>query len=178
MTEEVSVVQEPGPNEMRDPVVRAELKRASVWFGLGIGVALIVLLIQPLLIIFGGLVFASMLDGDPSRLRMVYSLLFSLPGTPVLFYGEEIGMAENLDVPVESGAVIVEVVPGTAADEAGLERGDVIVEIDGQDVTSAANVGTIVRGKEPGDKVEITFYRGDEQQTVTATLGSRPVTGD
>jgi glycosidase len=37
-----------------------------------------------------------MLDGDPRRLRMVYSLLFSLPGTPVLFYGEEIGMGENL----------------------------------------------------------------------------------
>jgi trehalose synthase len=39
-----------------------------------------------------------MLGGDPRRLRMVYSLLFSLPGTPVLFYGEEIGMGENLDV--------------------------------------------------------------------------------
>jgi trehalose synthase len=37
-----------------------------------------------------------MLDGDPRRLRMVYSLLFSLPGTPVLFYGEEIGMGEEL----------------------------------------------------------------------------------
>jgi trehalose synthase len=39
-----------------------------------------------------------MLDGDPDRIRMVYSLLFSLPGTPVLFYGEEIGMGENLDI--------------------------------------------------------------------------------
>jgi trehalose synthase len=38
-----------------------------------------------------------MLDGDPRRIRMVYSLLFSLPGTPVLFYGEEIGLGENLD---------------------------------------------------------------------------------
>src|SRR4051794_40368601 len=37
-----------------------------------------------------------MLDGDPRRVRMVYSLLFSLPGTPVLFYGEEIGMGEEL----------------------------------------------------------------------------------
>ena len=37
-----------------------------------------------------------MLDGDPRRLRMAYSLLFSLPGTPVLFYGEEIGMGEEL----------------------------------------------------------------------------------
>jgi trehalose synthase len=40
-----------------------------------------------------------MLSGDPRRIRMVYSLLFSLPGTPVLFYGEEIGMGENRDIP-------------------------------------------------------------------------------
>jgi len=37
-----------------------------------------------------------MLDADPARIRMVYSLMFSLPGTPVLFYGEEIGMGEDL----------------------------------------------------------------------------------
>ena len=37
-----------------------------------------------------------MLGGDPRRIRMVYSLLFCLPGTPVLFYGEEVGMGENL----------------------------------------------------------------------------------
>jgi trehalose synthase len=40
-----------------------------------------------------------MLEGDPRRIRMAYSLMFSLPGTPVIFYGEEIGMGENLDVP-------------------------------------------------------------------------------
>ncbi|MCW2614775.1 MAG: treS [Frankiales bacterium] len=39
-----------------------------------------------------------MLSGDPRRVRMAYSLLFSLPGTPVLFYGEEIGMGENLEL--------------------------------------------------------------------------------
>jgi trehalose synthase len=39
-----------------------------------------------------------MLAGDPRRIRMVYSLLFSLPGTPVLFYGEEIGMGENTEI--------------------------------------------------------------------------------
>ena len=40
----------------------------------------------------------SMLGGDERRMKMAYSLAFSLPGTPVLFYGEEIGMAENLDI--------------------------------------------------------------------------------
>lgn len=38
----------------------------------------------------------TMLGGDPRRIRMAYSLLFALPGTPSLFYGEEIGMGENL----------------------------------------------------------------------------------
>lgn len=40
----------------------------------------------------------SMLDGDQECLRMAYSLMFSMPGTPTIFYGEEIGMAENLAI--------------------------------------------------------------------------------
>jgi glycosidase len=40
----------------------------------------------------------TMLGGDERRIRMVYSLMFSLPGTPVLLYGEEIGMPENLEL--------------------------------------------------------------------------------
>ncbi len=61
----------PGPNEMHDPLVRAEMKRAAVWLGLAGALALVVLLIQPLLIIFGGLVFASMLDGGVRLLGRV-----------------------------------------------------------------------------------------------------------
>ncbi len=38
----------------------------------------------------------TMLEGDPRRIRLAYSLLFSLPGTPTIFYGEEIGMGEDL----------------------------------------------------------------------------------
>ncbi|WP_109472158.1 alpha-amylase family protein [Ornithinimicrobium cavernae] len=37
-----------------------------------------------------------MLEGDPRRVRMAYSLMFSLPGTPTIYYGEEIGMGEDL----------------------------------------------------------------------------------
>ncbi|HEX8418611.1 MAG TPA: AI-2E family transporter [Sphingomonas sp.] len=59
----MQIVQEPSPNELRDPLVRTELKRASVWLGLACAIALAVLLVQPLLIIFAGLVFAAMLDG-------------------------------------------------------------------------------------------------------------------
>ncbi|HYF27956.1 MAG TPA: alpha-amylase family protein [Baekduia sp.] len=40
----------------------------------------------------------TMLGGDERAIRMAYSLAFSLPGAPVVFYGEEIGMGENLDI--------------------------------------------------------------------------------
>lgn len=42
---------------------------------------------------------ASMLGGDRRRIELAYSLLYSLPGTPVLYYGEEIGMGEDLSLP-------------------------------------------------------------------------------
>jgi maltose alpha-D-glucosyltransferase/alpha-amylase len=41
---------------------------------------------------------APMLDGDPDRLRLAWSLAFSLPGTPVLLYGDEIGLGDNLAI--------------------------------------------------------------------------------
>ena len=67
---EAQQVQSPGPvepgaspNEIRDPLVRQELKQVKVWFGAGALVALAVLLVQPLLIIFAGLVLGIMFDG-------------------------------------------------------------------------------------------------------------------
>jgi maltose alpha-D-glucosyltransferase / alpha-amylase len=41
----------------------------------------------------------AMLRGDRRRIELIYSLLFSLPGTPVLGYGDEIGMGDDLDLP-------------------------------------------------------------------------------
>ena len=64
-------VEEPGPNELRDPLIRQELKRAGIWIGLVVGVILIWVLAQPLLLIIGGIVFAAMLDGGVRLLGRV-----------------------------------------------------------------------------------------------------------
>ena len=61
----------PGPIEFRDPVVRQELKRASVWLGLALAIAGVIVLAQPLLLIFAGIVLASMLDGGTRLLGRV-----------------------------------------------------------------------------------------------------------
>jgi predicted PurR-regulated permease PerM len=64
-------IEEAGPTELRDPVVRTELKRAAVWIGLTLAVLGIIVLAQPLLLILGGVVFASMLDGGTRLLGRV-----------------------------------------------------------------------------------------------------------
>ena len=65
------LVAEPSPNELRDPIARKELKRASIWLGLICAIGLAVLLVQPLLIIFAGIVFATLLDGGVRLLGRV-----------------------------------------------------------------------------------------------------------
>ena len=90
-------------------------------------------------------------------------------------------IAQQLDLPVEEGALVQTVTNGSPADKAGLQAGsssgrgaDVIVSIDGKSVTSADDVVQAVSEKEPGDSVEIEYYRGKDKRTVTVKLGERP----
>jgi maltose alpha-D-glucosyltransferase/alpha-amylase len=46
---------------------------------------------------------APLLDNDRRKIELAYSLMFSLPGTPFLYYGDEIGMGDNIDLPDRNG---------------------------------------------------------------------------
>ncbi len=83
----------------------------------------------------------------------------------------EEAVLEQFDVQSETGAFVVDVVPDSGADEAGVEQGDVIVAVDGEDITSNEQLGDIVRDREPGDTIEITVERDGEEQTLTAEIG-------
>lgn len=69
--DEARAVTAPGPSEVRDPAARAEIKRALIWLSMAGSLALIVLLIQPLLLILGGIIFAVILDGGARLLGRV-----------------------------------------------------------------------------------------------------------
>jgi len=56
-------VERPGPTEFRDPVVRREMQKAAVWFGMALLIIGVIFLAQPLLLIVGGMIFAVLLDG-------------------------------------------------------------------------------------------------------------------
>jgi membrane-associated protease RseP (regulator of RpoE activity) len=73
-----------------------------------------------------------------------------------------------------NGVEITDVADGSPAADAGLEAGDVITEIDGESVSSFADLAEVIADHEPGDDVEITYERDGESDTLTVTLGERP----
>jgi serine protease Do len=75
---------------------------------------------------------------------------------------------------VDAGALIVYVSSGSPADEAGLRAGDVITKMDGEDISSSGELSLAITSHQIGDQVEIVYYRGDAQHTVTATLQESP----
>jgi len=70
-TAEEPRVEQPGPTDFSDPLTIREFRRAAVWLGLTVAIVLVAFLAQPLLLIFGGLVFATMLDGGTRLLGRI-----------------------------------------------------------------------------------------------------------
>lgn len=70
-------------------------------------------------------------------------------------------------------AQIQEIVPGNAADKAGLKARDIIAKVNGKEMTSQQQLVDTIKSYMPGEKVELLIKRGTEELTVTATLGSR-----
>jgi len=79
----------------------------------------------------------------------------------------------SFEVDVDEGAFVTEVVEGSAADDAGLEAGDIIIAIDGEEITEAAQVRDAILEREPGDEVELTVRREGEDLTLDVELGQR-----
>lgn len=72
---------------------------------------------------------------------------------------------------VTKGIYVDSVVENSPSQEAGIQRGDIIVKFDGQTVSTMNELNNIKNSKNIGDKVEITFFRNKELKTVTVTLG-------
>lgn len=83
-------------------------------------------------------------------------------------------LAESLGVAENRGEFVQAVEPGGAAARAGIQAGDVIVRIDGKDVTPEQTLSFIVANVEPGKRIPIELVRRGNRQTVNVTVGTRP----
>ena len=75
-------------------------------------------------------------------------------------------------LPVESGAIIQQVQPGSPADKAGLKVGDIVVRIGDTPIASPEDLYSAVRSRHIGDRIEVRLWRGTSEMTLAATLGS------
>ncbi len=75
---------------------------------------------------------------------------------------------------IPQGAYITEIIEGSAAEEAGLQQGDIILSIDGQEITEETNLAEIINQKKVGDRVTLRIYsvETEERTTITAILKS------
>ena len=79
---------------------------------------------------------------------------------------------------VNNGALIVELVPGSPADNAGLEKDDIIIQFDNQEITNVDDLIQAIHDSQIGQSVEIVFVRAEDTKTTWAVLQESPPPGD
>ena len=82
-------------------------------------------------------------------------------------------LAEVFGVEPRSGAAVTQVIPGTPADEAGLESGDVITAVDGESVSSASELRNAIGLLRAGTTISLTVIREGDTRTIEATIRAR-----
>jgi S1-C subfamily serine protease len=98
-------------------------------------------------------------------------------------------LSKALNLPVDEGVIVQSVVKDGPADKAGIEAGgteaqidgqqvrlggDIITEVDGEKLKSMDELVEIIQSHEPGDELQLTILRGDQEKTADVTLGDQP----
>ena len=83
-------------------------------------------------------------------------------------------LASSLGLPKNRGEIVQLVSPGEAADKAGVEAGDIVLKIDGKDVTPDQTLSFLVANIRPAKRIPVELLRNGERRTVNVTVGRRP----
>jgi S1-C subfamily serine protease len=96
---------------------------------------------------------------------IVYAMTRARQAGGLTIYADDLGP--------ESGIVVASVVPDGPAAEAGVARGDILLEVEGESVDSVADLARVLEAHEPGDEVTLSVLHGDDELALEATLGER-----
>jgi S1-C subfamily serine protease len=87
-------------------------------------------------------------------------------------------IASAYSLPVQSGVLVAgfsnDAAGKSPAQQAGIQTGDIIIDVNGQSVVSSSALASALLPLAPGTKVKITVVRGSSRPTITVTLGERP----
>jgi S1-C subfamily serine protease len=84
------------------------------------------------------------------------------------------GLAAQLGVKTDHGAIVTGVASGSPASKAGLKPGDVIIGIDGTTIQAESDLARAIDRHKPGDTVNVQVLRGTAELTLSVTLAERP----
>ncbi|REE82188.1 Do/DeqQ family serine protease [Lutibacter oceani] len=85
-------------------------------------------------------------------------------------------VAENLDLDLSEGFYIASVIEKSGADIAGLQKDDVIINVDGVKITSFADLTGFLNTKRPGDTIKVLFVRNGKEMTTNVVLSKNEIT--
>jgi serine protease Do len=83
-------------------------------------------------------------------------------------------IASWYNLPVDQGVLVTDVLSGSPAEKAGLKAGDVITAINEEQVSNASGLVQPINSYQIGQKIEITFWRGEVENSASLTLGESP----
>jgi serine protease Do len=83
-------------------------------------------------------------------------------------------LAASLGLPKNRGEIVQLVSPGEAADKAGMEPGDIVLTINGKNVTPDQTLSFLVANIQPGTRIPVEVLRNGDRRTLNVTVGRRP----
>jgi serine protease Do len=90
----------------------------------------------------------------------------------------EPGLAEKFGLKEERGALVGRVMEGEPAEKAGIQKGDVILEVEGRKIKDTKDLLNTVARLEPGQRAKVVVLRDGKEKTLSVELGERPVEGE
>lgn len=88
----------------------------------------------------------------------------------IAIQGVDKDLAQSFGLPEAYGALVASVEPGSAAEKAGLQAGDVVLSVDGRRINESAELPRVIGEKRPGTRVKMDIWRDGRSRSVTATL--------
>jgi serine protease Do len=83
-------------------------------------------------------------------------------------------LADSLGIAKNKGEEVTGVVPGQPGDKSGLKEGDIVLKVNGREVTLDQTLSRIVANTKPGTKIPLEILREGKPMTINATVGTRP----
>ncbi|MFH1461194.1 MAG: trypsin-like peptidase domain-containing protein, partial [Patescibacteria group bacterium] len=118
---------------------------------------------------------------DIEQIKTFGKIVYAYLGVYYIIINEDLQKA--YDLPIAYGAWVgrnasgeetpTAVIEGSVAEQAGLERDDIILEFNNEKITTDNSLAKIIQKYDPGDKIVLKILRGEEEKTLEVTLGER-----